>query len=199
MILTAILAGVEQAINQLLRLDPEVAGELFKLNGKVIQFTFTDVNMDVFVRVHRDRLGLAATFDGDVDAALTGSTVTFLRTYAQGFSVGSGLKISGELDIVETFSEQMQRFHIDWEELLSKVIGDIAAHKVHGTLSGILSWGADSLERARIDTAEYVHEEVRITPSQAELEDFIAEVSVVRDGVERAAARVDRLLNSLEA
>lgn len=197
--LTAILAGVEQAINPVLRLDPEVAGELFKLHGKVIQFRFTDLGFDVFVRIQRDRLALAPIFGGEPDTRLTGSSLTFLKTYQQGFSVGSDLKIAGELEVAEEFSAQLQRFTIDWEELLSKVMGDIAAHKVHGAVSDLLAWGADSVERARMDTSEYVHEEIRITPPKAELEDFYAEIAKVRDGVERAQARVERLLNHWEA
>lgn len=199
MIVTTLLAGIEQAVNRLLLLDPEVAQALFEMHGKVLQFHFSDFGFDAFVQVRPDRLLLTAHYDGPVDVKLSGSSLTFLRTYTQGFVVGAGPQIEGNLELAESFQEQMQRFDIDWEELLSVVLGDIAAHKVHSTVKDVLAWGADSLSRLRMDASEYVHEEARIAPSRAELENFIDEISLVRDGVERAQARVDRLLKSMEA
>lgn len=43
------------------------------------------------------------------------------------------------------------------------------------------------------DTAEYLKTEVRTTIAREELDDFLDAVDALRDDVERAAARIERL------
>lgn len=193
MIITTVLAGVEQAVNGFLALDQEVANEIFALQGNVLKIQLTDLNIAVFVVIRADRLGLSAHFDGEVDGAILGSSLVLLKSVTQGVSIGSGVSIEGDVTFVERFSSLMRKFRIDWEELLSKVLGDIAANKVHTTLTGALNWGSDALQRVQLDVNEYVHEEARVTPPRLELEAFYQSVAGLRDGVERIEARINRL------
>lgn len=198
MIYTTIIAGVEQVVNQLLKLDPEVSKQLFQLKGKVLKLTISDLQVDVFIRVRQDYLRLSAHYEGIVDASMKANSLTLLNSYQKGFSIGGGLDIEGDMEFVETFSGLMQKYRIDWEELISKVVGDIAAHKIHGAISDVFNWGKDAVDRVRLDVSDYVHEEARVVPPRTQLEDFYADIALVRDGVERASARVDRLMQSVE-
>lgn len=193
MIITTVLAGVEQAVNHLLPLDQEIANALFTLEGKVLKIHLTDLDIQTFVLIRSDCLSLSAHYDGEVDAALSGPSWVLLRSYTEGVRIGSGLSMDGDMVFVERFSELMRQFRIDWEELLSNVVGDIAAHKIHGTISGVVSWGKDALQRVQWDLSDYVHEEVRLVPPRLELEDFYQSIVTLRDGVERVEARINRL------
>lgn len=198
MLFTLMVAGVERALNQVLRLDPEVAQALWVHRGQVLKFRFTDLGVSIFLRFDQDRIHLMTHYDGEVSAILSGSCMAFYHSYQQGFVIGRGPTVQGNVDLVQDFSEQLQRFAIDWEELLSLVLGDIAAHQVHTQVTDVWAWAKDAIERARLDTAEYVHEEARWVPTGDELEDFYTEVAWVRDAVERAQARIVRLQRTLE-
>lgn len=198
MIYTTILACVEKTINSLLPLDPEMEDELAKHNGKMLRLNVNDMRLDVYVRVQKNRVRLSEHYDGEVNATIIGTSTTLLKTYAKGFSVGSGVEVTGDIEFVEDLTRISNQFHIDWEELLSQVVGDLAAHKIHGTVVDVTEWGKDAAERLRQDVSEYVHEEARLAPSREELEDFYVDVSDVRDAVERAEARIKRLHNALQ-
>lgn len=194
MILSTILAGVQGAINRLLPMDAEVLDELSRLSGKCVKMHLSDLSITFYVRIRSSGVSLSQFYDGECDATITGTSVQLLKNYTQGFSVGSGVEVTGDVEFAEQINRLMSKYRIDWEELLSQVVGDIAAHKIHGAVTDLFSWGKDAGQRLTMDVSEFVHEEVRLSPSKEELEDFFGDIATVRDAVERAQARIDLLM-----
>lgn len=194
MILTTILAGVEGALNRLLPMDAEVLDELASLSPKCVKIHLSDLDLTFYARIKARRVLLSQHYDDECDATITGSSVQLLKNYTQGFSVGSGVEVTGDVEFAEHLNSLMSKYRIDWEELLAHVVGDIAAHKIHGAVTDLFAWGKDAGQRLTMDVSEFVHEEVRLSPSKEELEDFFADVATVRDAVERAQARMDLLM-----
>jgi ubiquinone biosynthesis protein UbiJ len=85
--------------------------------------------------------------------------------------------------------------HLRWdaEEDLSKVVGDVAAHRLVGFARGFAAWQADAARRLAESLRDYAVEEQRVLLSSAEFSHFSAEVAKVRDAVERLEKRVRRL------
>jgi ubiquinone biosynthesis protein UbiJ len=81
----------------------------------------------------------------------------------------------------------------DFEEDLSRVIGDVAAHRVGEAARAFVAWQADAARRVADAFAGYATEEKRVLVRRAELEQLAGSVSALRDGVERLAKRIERL------
>lgn len=193
MILTLITAGLETAINPLLALDPEISEKIFQLKGKVLKLDISDMGVVVFVHIRSQALALTENYDGHPDAVVKGSSTKLLSSYVNGYSVGQGVEVAGDIEFVETFNELMRKFNIDFEELLSHIVGDAVAHKVQGAFSSVFEWGKDSAQRVGMDLSEYLQEEAQFVPPREELEDFYVDIATFRDDVDRAEAKISRL------
>ena len=79
------------------------------------------------------------------------------------------------------------------EEDLSRVVGDVAAHRIGQGARDFLAWQGDTLRRLAESFADYVTEEKRMVIGRAEHESFAAGVSRLRDALERLEKRIDRL------
>jgi ubiquinone biosynthesis protein UbiJ len=81
----------------------------------------------------------------------------------------------------------------DLEDELSKWVGDLPAHALGVAARGAGTWLKRAAAALRMNAAEYLQEESRAMPAPLEAEAFFADVEKLRDDVERAAARLDRL------
>lgn len=85
----------------------------------------------------------------------------------------------------------------DAEEDLSRVTGDIVAHRFMRTLRGAADGARDAAVRLGEAAAEYVTEEGALSPPRAELEAFLGDVDALRDDVGRLESRLARLERTL--
>jgi ubiquinone biosynthesis protein UbiJ len=79
------------------------------------------------------------------------------------------------------------------EEDLSRLVGDVAAHRFAQGARSLLAWQADALRRLGESFADYVTEENRMVVGRAEHDAFAAGVSRLRDALERMEQRIGRL------
>ena len=82
---------------------------------------------------------------------------------------------------------------LDPEEVLSHVVGDIAAHRIASAGRGFFAWQADALRRLGENAADYVVEEKRLLVARQELARFAAEVDRLHEALERLNQRIARL------
>jgi ubiquinone biosynthesis protein UbiJ len=108
-------------------------------------------------------------------------------------------ELTGDLHVAESFAALLRHARPDLEEELSHLIGDIAAHEIGAVASGVSRWLSGATRAARMNTSEYLQEESRTLPAPLEARSFYAEVERLRDDVERAAQRVERLAMQLAA
>lgn len=82
--------------------------------------------------------------------------------------------------------------HLRWdaEEDLSKLIGDVAAHRVAGAARAFVTWQVDAARRLTESLADYAVDEKRVLVARPEMETFAHEVASLRDAVERLEKRV---------
>jgi ubiquinone biosynthesis protein UbiJ len=130
-------------------------------------------------------------------ATVRGTPLDLLRLLRVGGAAGvrgTHAEITGNLGVAEQFADLLRFARPDLEELLSHWVGDIAAHEIGRAAGAAARWlerAADALMR---NTGEYLQEESRVLPAATEAQAFYAEVERLRDDVERAAVRLERLL-----
>jgi ubiquinone biosynthesis accessory factor UbiJ len=85
--------------------------------------------------------------------------------------------------------------HLRWdaEEDLSRLVGDVAAHRIAQAGRSLVAWQADTLARLAETFADYAAQERRLLVRRAEHDAFTASVARLRDAVERLEKRIGRL------
>lgn len=85
--------------------------------------------------------------------------------------------------------------HAEWdvEEDLSRVVGDIAAHRIATTSRAAMDWQRKARENFAANVGEYLSEERRLVVARAEFESFAKDVAALREQVEQLEARIARL------
>jgi len=85
--------------------------------------------------------------------------------------------------------------HLRWdaEEDLSKLVGDVAAHRLAEMARGFAAWQADAAHRLAESLRDYAVEEQRVLLAAADFSRFSEEVVRLRDALERLETRVARL------
>lgn len=194
-------AAIENALNRYIRLDPDGPATFASLEGRVIVIELSGIDVELAIFPSADEFMLLTDFDGEADARLRGTPLAFARlALAQDKrdQLFSGeIELSGDTRLANKFSLLFSQLDIDWEELLAKGLGDIAAHKIGNGLRSFQRWLTRAGHSVSLDSGEYLQEEARLSPANAELRSFIQQVDELREGADRLAARLKLLHNQL--
>jgi ubiquinone biosynthesis protein UbiJ len=98
--------------------------------------------------------------------------------------------MEGNSGLAQEVGYLAKHFRPDLEELLSRVIGDIAAHRVAGALRVGGAWALDTAQRFSAAFSEYATEEARWVASRTRLDQFSFDVAQLKDALERLERRV---------
>ncbi len=199
----------ESLVNQALKLDPEFLESLKPLSGKIVAVELSGLDLTVFLSLGVEGVTFFEQREAEeilsgrsADIGFRGSPAALLRMVGAmrrgAAAFGDEVRLSGDLAALESLREAFRRLDVDLEELLSRLVGDIAAHEIGRAARAFLSWGKNTRETLISDAGEYLVEELRVSPPRHQLEDFGAEVDRLRDDVERIEKRIDRLRNVKE-
>jgi len=187
----------ESAVNKYLSLDPEISEQLSEFEGRCIAIEISTPPIKLFCFPRAGGLSLQTVYEGEADCKIAGSLMGILKMIrsenpAEILSSGE-VSITGDSRLAQDFSDTLSQMDIDWEELLSKLTGDFAAHRIGNVVRQGQHWLLDSMKAFRQDSTEYLQEESGILPTRIEIEKFIHDVDVLRDDVERLDAKIRKL------
>ena len=104
-----------------------------------------------------------------------------------------GMKASGEPQLVAVLEELSRTLRWDVEEDLSRVLGDVLAHRVAGAARALRDRQRDGVERLGEALAGYVSEEARLVVRRAELAAFAQSVDRLVRALDELEQRIGRL------
>lgn len=193
---------LEWALNRVLAADPEVQEELGALAGTRIRIAAEPFPppVDIVVRARGVSVRVAAEEreEGGTtpDLSLSGPVFALIRFALRRDPTGGlpeAVTVSGDLGLAQRLRRLIRRYRFDFEEVLSRYLGDVAAHEVarHAVSAG--DWARGAVESLSEDLAEYLVEESRMVAERRELARFADAVDALRDDVERLDARVAAL------
>jgi ubiquinone biosynthesis protein UbiJ len=87
----------------------------------------------------------------------------------------------------------MAGLDIDWEAALAELVGEIPAHLIAESIRNSAQYRTAALQRAQTALAEVSQEELRLTPSKNEFDEFMASVRHVTADIDRLTARANKL------
>lgn len=103
-----------------------------------------------------------------------------------------GIAIEGDTELAETLQFLFLHCRWDIEEDLSRVFGDIAAHRIVSGGRALFAWQRDAAVRVGENFSEYWREEAGVLPTRSEVRSFVADVAALRDDVARLEKRLER-------
>lgn len=199
----ALLAVVETLLNRYLALDPEGARGFEPIHGRVIGIEIRGLGLRLTLVPGPDRLQVFGPYDATPDCLIRGAPLALLRMVTaerRESEIGPGaVEIEGDTTIAHELAKALGGLDVDWEEQLSRLVGDPIAHPVGQFARGLTQWGRRTSDTLTSDLKEYLEEEARLLPTRYELEAFLAEVDTLRDDLERLEARVERLARGRQA
>jgi ubiquinone biosynthesis accessory factor UbiJ len=103
------------------------------------------------------------------------------------------VRIEGNAEFADALGFVFRHLRWDVEEDLSRVVGDLAAHRLVQTGRHLSDEGRRTLASASGNIVEYLVDESPLLVGRASLPAFAAEVAELRDAVGRLDKRIERL------
>jgi ubiquinone biosynthesis accessory factor UbiJ len=130
------------------------------------------------------------------DATISGSAPALLQLLrGQGPAAASraGMQIRGDAEIANLYRQLFAAAQPDFEEELSRWIGDMPARRLSEVARSVRSWARRTRRTAGENISEYLQEEGRDLISKTEHEEFLSGVDAVREAADRMEARLKQL------
>ncbi len=192
-----VCATVEVALNRYLRLERSVLDDCAALEGKAIALEAADLGWMFVIEPTASGVRVSNAAENEPDVLVSAPTLRLMKlaltTVSGREGLPVGLDVVGDTELLNRFNGLLRKVGFDPEELVAKVIGDGAAHRLVGGLTGLFGWGRNAADRLSVDAAEYLTEESEDLARAADVEEWMDGVDQLREGVDRFEARLAQL------
>jgi ubiquinone biosynthesis protein UbiJ len=190
---------VNTLLMRVLSVDPDAERALLALAPCALVLDVTSLGA-VHIDIAPDAVRVGAYNDKTLaaDVSVSGSVSGFLRLLqasdAEQVAALDALSVSGNVGRLQMLQKWMSSVDIDWEELMARRVGDVAAHQMGNfmrhTHRHVRQVSGDMQE----NMAEYLLYETRTVVTVDELDRWSREVDMLRNDVERLQARINLLV-----
>lgn len=145
---------------------------------------------------HEGAAQAGAAQAGIPNATISGSAPALLRLLRdEGSAVAGrgGVQIRGDAEIANLYRQLIAAAKPDFEEELSRLIGDMPARRLSQVARSVRSWARRTRRTAGENISEYLQEEARDLVSKPEHEEFLQGVDAMREATDRIEARLKHI------
>ena len=159
--------------------------------GKVAQFEVPPTRFALLVGAD----GLVHPADSAAVAAVTirFDRTALLETLADREQAWRKAQVEGDTAFASAISQVAANLQWDVEEDLSRVFGDIAAHRMAQVGKAAAAWPRQAAKSIAANAAEYLTEEAHVLVTPLQVGEFVRQVDELRDAAERLEKRIERL------
>lgn len=179
------------ALNHVLRTAPLAMERLRKHAGRTAAFHVGPVSLAFTVQTTGEVTAAVPGASRDLEVRI--SPFLLPRLAAGEEAAYREIEMQGDMELAHEVSFLARHLSWDYEEDLSRVIGDIAAHRVAEGARGLARWTREAGIRTAQGAAEYWTEESPLIASRVKVEGFVRDVAELRDAVERLEKRLERI------
>ena len=191
-IATALSGALELAINTALKYDPATRQKIAALTD-ILAIHINKPKLSLYFCGMVDGIRIMHICETPATTEVTGSlTELFTLIQQPGSLAESDVSVSGKIGVLQQWQDALSDIDIDWEDALASVLGDFTPYAATA-IKKTASYAHQQQKEIRRLAHEYVVEEMRITPSEPELEQFFDNVRDVSLAVDRIGARIARL------
>lgn len=171
-----------------------------ELTDHVFALRVKNSALAMYIIVAPDQVILSSEYGDEPDVVISGSLLALARLAApSGDTVvrGDAVELSGDVILARKFQSLLRYARPDFEEELSGLVGDAAAHGIGELLRSVSQWGREASSTLQQNVSEYLQEESRAVPSRYEADAFRDKVDDLRDDVARFEARLKQVESDL--
>lgn len=193
-------AIVEKSINQILSLDPKSDKRIQALNGKSIRLQLDELATPLVFVFSSDITVMSHNEEVDCELILSIATAMSLKDTHQITKLlkNDSLQLNGDIQVAQAFASLVQSLDIDWEEQLSKSLGDVASHNAFQFFTTVKERVATDVRWLRNVGKDAIINERPIAISQTQIDNFTLQVNQLRSDSARLEARIKQLLEVTE-
>lgn len=189
---------LETLLNHYIDLDPDIKSTLHFWRGKSLKIVLTDLGQTFYLTIEDNKLALSKQEKTSPTTTLSGSSLSFLHLALADLAttrqlMHTEIQLEGDTEFAEALKNTIDALHIDWEEQLSKITGDVVAHQFFQHVHHTQDWFLSLKNSAVSDMGDYLKEESRLLPTQTQFHTFSKEIDTLTVDCDRLIARVDRL------
>lgn len=178
-------------LNQTLDVDPTLQKRLVPHSEKTVRIALPGFAASLCItQLGRLQQGQGETADVDIHIPLD----AVLEWQIDRLAARNRIRIEGDAELALILAEVLGRSHWDAEDLLSRLVGDIAAHRILKIWRDRKDRRHDRWQRLSETVTDYMQFESRLLVSGPELEHFNQQVDILRYQL----ARLEQRLNLLE-
>ncbi|MCE2593871.1 SCP2 sterol-binding domain-containing protein [Motilimonas cestriensis] len=200
-LLSLISAGVETGINSLQLWDRQGQARRKKLAGKVFSIELKELPCPFYFVINAQQVDVLGEYEGepDVQVKLSVTALDELKDSAKTTSLikQEKLEVEGDIQLLQQFAQLLTEMDIDWEDELSRYLGDVLAHKLCYGLWQVKRLAGQQLCRLQQNIGEVITEEYRLAPGPLEVAYFCDEVSALEKRTHAALARLEQLAEQI--
>ena len=190
-------AGLEQAINQHISMDPDARAQMAQLHGKVIALEILGTGKTIYLIPGPEMIQLLSCYEGEPDCLLQGSPMTIAqlrRPVPEGSNpVPDDMLVSRDQELAQRFCSILRQIEVNWEKYLSQYTGTLIAGEVGKVMNSAGYWCGHILETLNQDVREYLQQETAVLPTRHEIERFGSSVERLTGRLEKLQKRIDGL------
>jgi len=183
------------AINRLLRANSWALERLRPYAGRTALLSCPPVSLRLAV-LDTGELAPAAR-DAPADVTIVSTPGVLLRLAARDESAWNAASVTGDVEFAGTIDYLRRNLTWDYEEDLSRIFGDIAAHRLAGGLRELDAFARKTLLNLGQSFAEYATYERPTLASRPAVDAFCREVDEVRDHAARLEKRIELVSRTL--
>ncbi len=212
-----LLVPFETLINRCIDQDIKLAEGIARHSGRALQLDITSPTVSVQVHFYPASITLSfapsllsetpgPSIEGEaaeLDGRISGSSLAMMRLLTERNEarslVNPAIQISGDSEFVQAVYRLFLDMEINWQETLSRLIGDVPTHGVEQFLRSLGEFGRSTVASVRRNVDEYLHEESRVVPPRNQVEVFDRELDALRLRLDRLQARIQLVERKLQA
>ena len=180
-----------RAVNHVLKSAPLAMERLARHAGRTAAFHVGPVSVAFTIQTTGEVASAVEGAARDLDVRI--SPFLLPRLAAREEAAFREIEMKGDMELAQEISFLARNLTWDAEEDLSKVVGDIAAHRIVSTARAFIGWSADAGVRMAQGAAEYWTEEAPLIATRVKVDTFVNGVAELRDAVERLEKRIGKL------
>ncbi len=187
-------AGIEQAINQYLALDPSALKQLEPMHGKVVAVELIGLGHTFYLIPSPNQIQVLSLCEGEPDCVISGTPIALaqLGNSKKGADqlFAGDIVISGDTDLAHQFGKVLGAMEINWQARLTPYTGSLLAEDLVAFAGAVHNWGLEVTEGIGEDVRDFLQQEPALVADRETTDQFLEAVDHMRDDVERLEARI---------
>lgn len=193
---------IENLLNRNFVNSPGARSACAELKGRRLKLVIRDLEVAITIESLGESLRISRGSEDECHAEVEGSPINLLAMAGpspERLLKSGAVQVKGEVELLQRYRDLVLLLKPDLEEELSRLVGDSPAHRLAALARGAVAFGRRGADTTVRNAAEYFAHETGDLVPRAEAEAFLGEVDRLREDVDRAAARLDAMLERVDA